>query len=267
MTGWSTECGKGKLRKKAKDDTPGHPQKQECQAGEGNILDGEWELWTEYCLELFNWLKTKIHIIAICLASILTCWCLLPHFGSCFEVIIKIKVFLFRQWKTVSLHHIISSWPVGQAGCYTQVNATHRVGQEGWGEIALHPNSPLTNMLGFPLFRWLSVFNNLLNPSGLYSNGWGKPRHTKIKHRGASRQYRRDQAKVAKAVEGYSQRNSDEYVNRSQKEAKWYVHRRKIKGQKKVGSRMNQRNGRKYLQTMQLQINLQNIQTAHAAQY
>lgn len=118
----------------------------------------------------------------ICLASILTCWCLLPHFGSCFEVIIKIKVFLLRQWKTVSLHHIISSWPVVQAGCYTQVNATHRVGQEGWGEIALHPNSPLSSMLGFPLFRWFSVFSKLLNLSGLHSYGWVKPKHTKIKH-------------------------------------------------------------------------------------
>ena len=78
----------------------------------------------------------------------------------------------------------------------------------------------------------------------------------------------RDQAKVTKAVEGYSQRNSDEYVNRrSQKEAKWCVHRRQIKGQKKVGSRVNQKHGRKYLQTMQLEINLQNIHTAHAAQY
>lgn len=69
-------------------------------------------------------------------------------------------------------------------------------------------------------------------------------------------------------MEGYSQRNSDEYVDRRlQKEAKWYVHRRKIKGQKKVGSRVNQKHGRKYLQTMQLEINLQNIQTAYAAQY
>lgn len=123
---------KGKIeKKKAKDGSQGHPEKQEWRAGEGNILDGEWELWTEYFLELFNWLKTKTHIIATYLASILTCWCLLPHFGSCFEVIIKFKVFLLRQWKTVSLHHIISSCPVSQAGCYTQLNDTNRVSQEG----------------------------------------------------------------------------------------------------------------------------------------
>lgn len=120
MTGWSTECGKGKLRKKAKNDTQGHPQKQECQAGEGNFLDGEWELWTEYFLELFNWLKTKIHIIAICLASILTCWCLLPHFGSCFEVIIKIRSF---YWGSGRLCLYIILFPLGQLA---RLGVTHK---------------------------------------------------------------------------------------------------------------------------------------------